>query len=39
MHGSAPDIFGRDIANPIGRIGSGAMRLEHLEQPQAQYQR
>jgi tartrate dehydrogenase/decarboxylase/D-malate dehydrogenase len=30
VHGSAPDIFGRRIANPIGQIWSGAMMLEHL---------
>ena len=30
VHGSAPDIYGRKIANPIGQIWSGAMLLEHL---------
>ena len=30
VHGSAPDIAGRKIANPIGQIWSGAMMLEHL---------
>src|SRR5467141_1308025 len=30
VHGSAPDIFGRNIANPIGQIWSGAMMLDHL---------
>jgi len=30
VHGSAPDIAGRGIANPIGMIWSGAMMLEHL---------
>ena len=30
VHGSAPDIFGKGIANPIGQIWSGAMMLEHL---------
>jgi len=30
VHGSAPDIAGRFIANPIGQIWSGAMMLEHL---------
>ena len=30
VHGSAPDIYGRTIANPIGQIWSGAMMLEHL---------
>ena len=30
VHGSAPDIAGRGIANPIAQIWSGAMMLEHL---------
>ena len=30
VHGSAPDIAGQDLANPIGQIWSGAMMLEHL---------
>ncbi|MEW6666314.1 MAG: tartrate dehydrogenase [Thermodesulfobacteriota bacterium] len=30
VHGSAPDIAGKGIANPIGQILSGAMMLEHL---------
>ncbi len=30
IHGSAPDIAGRGIANPIGAIESGALMLEHL---------
>ena len=30
VHGSAPDIAGRNIANPIGQIWSGALMLEHL---------
>lgn len=30
VHGSAPDIAGRGIANPVGQIWSGAMMLEHL---------
>ena len=30
VHGSAPDIAGRGIANPIGQIWSGAMMLEFL---------
>jgi tartrate dehydrogenase/decarboxylase/D-malate dehydrogenase len=30
VHGSAPDIAGRRIANPIGQIWSGAMLLDHL---------
>src|SRR6202011_2375912 len=30
VHGSAPDIAGKRIANPIGQIWSGAMMLRHL---------
>ena len=29
MHGSAPDIAGKDIANPIGAIASAAMLLRY----------
>jgi len=35
VHGSAPDIAGRGIANPIGQIWSGAMMLDHLGHPEA----
>lgn len=35
VHGSAPDIAGKGIANPIGAIWAGAMMLDHLGQPQA----
>ena len=35
VHGSAPDIAGRGIANPIGQIWSGAMMLDHLGQADA----
>jgi tartrate dehydrogenase/decarboxylase/D-malate dehydrogenase len=30
FHGSAPDIAGQGVANPIGAIWAGAMMLEHL---------
>jgi tartrate dehydrogenase/decarboxylase/D-malate dehydrogenase len=30
VHGSAPDIAGRGISNPIGAIWAGAMMLDHL---------
>ena len=30
VHGSAPDIAGQSIANPIGQVWAGAMMLEHL---------
>jgi tartrate dehydrogenase/decarboxylase/D-malate dehydrogenase len=35
VHGSAPDIAGKGIANPIGQIWAGAMMLDHLGQPEA----
>ena len=35
VHGSAPDIFGKKIANPIGMIWAGAMMLQHLGYPEA----
>jgi tartrate dehydrogenase/decarboxylase / D-malate dehydrogenase len=35
VHGSAPDIAGRGIANPVGQIWSGAMMLDHLGHPEA----
>jgi tartrate dehydrogenase/decarboxylase/D-malate dehydrogenase len=38
VHGSAPDIFGKNIANPIGMIWSGAMMLDFLGNGDATYQ-
>ena len=35
VHGSAPDIAGRGVANPLAQISSGAMMLRHLELPEA----
>ncbi|WP_339909585.1 isocitrate/isopropylmalate dehydrogenase family protein [Symmachiella dynata] len=35
VHGSAPDIAGQGIANPLAAILSAAMMLEHLELPRA----
>jgi tartrate dehydrogenase/decarboxylase/D-malate dehydrogenase len=35
VHGSAPDIAGQKIANPIGQIWSAAMMLDHLGHPNA----
>jgi tartrate dehydrogenase/decarboxylase/D-malate dehydrogenase len=35
VHGSAPDIAGKGIANPIGQIWAGSMMLDHLGQPEA----
>jgi tartrate dehydrogenase/decarboxylase/D-malate dehydrogenase len=37
VHGSAPDIYGKNIANPIAMIWSGAMMLEFLGQGDANY--
>ncbi|MCE0495223.1 tartrate dehydrogenase [Vibrio salinus] len=30
VHGSAPDIAGKNIANPIGAVWAGAMMMQHL---------
>jgi len=35
VHGSAPDIAGRGIANPVGAIWAAAMMLDHLGQSEA----
>jgi len=35
VHGSAPDIAGQGIANPVGQIWSAAMMLEHLGESDA----
>jgi tartrate dehydrogenase/decarboxylase/D-malate dehydrogenase len=35
IHGSAPDIAGRGVANPIGAVESGALMVEHLGQQDA----
>lgn len=35
VHGSAPDITGQGIANPLAAILSAAMMLEHLQLPEA----
>lgn len=35
VHGSAPDIAGQGIANPIGQIWAGAMMLDHLGEREA----
>jgi tartrate dehydrogenase/decarboxylase / D-malate dehydrogenase len=35
VHGSAPDIAGKGIANPIAQIWSGALMLRHLGEPKA----
>jgi tartrate dehydrogenase/decarboxylase/D-malate dehydrogenase len=34
VHGSAPDIAGKGIANPLGSIWAGALMLEQLGQPE-----
>lgn len=33
IHGSAPDIAGKDLANPSGLLLAGAMMLDHMGQP------
>jgi tartrate dehydrogenase/decarboxylase/D-malate dehydrogenase len=35
VHGSAPDIAGKGVANPVGQIWCGAMMLEHLGETEA----
>ncbi len=30
VHGSAPDIAGKGMANPVGAVWAGAMMLDHL---------
>ncbi|MGH7313800.1 MAG: tartrate dehydrogenase, partial [Candidatus Rokuibacteriota bacterium] len=35
VHGSAPDIAGKGIANPVAQIWTGAMLVEHLGHPEA----
>jgi len=35
VHGSAPDIAGKGVANPVGAIWSGALMLEHLGEAEA----
>ena len=35
VHGSANDIAGKGIANPVGQIWAGAMMLDHLGHPEA----
>jgi tartrate dehydrogenase/decarboxylase / D-malate dehydrogenase len=37
VHGSAPDIFGKQIANPVAMIWSGAMMLDYLGNGNARY--
>ena len=35
VHGAAPDIYGKNIANPIGQIWAASMMLDHLGHPDA----
>jgi tartrate dehydrogenase/decarboxylase/D-malate dehydrogenase len=35
VHGSAPDIAGKGVANPVGQMWSASMMLEHLGEPEA----
>jgi tartrate dehydrogenase/decarboxylase/D-malate dehydrogenase len=38
VHGSAPDIAGQGVANPVGQMWAAAMMLDHLGQQQASHQ-
>jgi tartrate dehydrogenase/decarboxylase / D-malate dehydrogenase len=35
VHGSAPDIAGKGVANPVGAVWSAALMLDHLGHPEA----
>jgi isocitrate dehydrogenase (NAD+) len=35
VHGSAPDIAGKNLANPMAIVLSGAMMLDHMGEPEA----
>ncbi len=35
VHGSAPDIAGQGVANPVGQMWAAAMMLDHLGQAAA----
>ncbi|TQJ09986.1 tartrate dehydrogenase [Lapillicoccus jejuensis] len=35
VHGSAPDIAGKGVANPVGQIWSASLMLDHLGEPEA----
>jgi len=35
VHGSAPDIHGEGVANPLATVLSGAMLFDHLDEPAA----
>jgi tartrate dehydrogenase/decarboxylase/D-malate dehydrogenase len=35
VHGSAPDIVGKGIANPVGQVLSAVLMLRHLHEPEA----
>lgn len=35
VHGSAPDIAGQGVANPLGAVWTAALMLDHLDQPEA----
>lgn len=39
VHGSAPDIFGKNIANPIAMVWSGAMMFEFFGRKDPKYQK
>ena len=35
VHGSAPDIAGKDVANPTALLQSAILMLRHLDEPEA----
>ena len=35
VHGSAPDIAGKGVADPVGQIWSASLMLDHLGEPEA----
>ena len=35
VHGSAPDIAGQGIANPMAQVLTAAMMLDHIDEPEA----
>jgi isocitrate dehydrogenase (NAD+) len=35
VHGSAPDIAGKDVANPTALLQSAVLMLRHLDEPEA----
>lgn len=38
VHGTAPDLVGKNLANPVGQLWAGVMLLEHLGEESAAWQ-